>query len=75
MSNFNEDMKGILGDYLSRQYRIKVVRRLRKLKRDNALMRRWIKVFICREDEDAEWGDYLLIEIRAKMPGLFKGAK
>jgi len=51
-----------------------------KLKRENALMRRWIKVFIYRENGDdatyaSEREDRLLDEIHAKLPDLFAGGK
>jgi len=42
-----------------------------KLKREHAMMQPWLKVFISRSDPYYK-DDYLLAEIRAKMPSLFK---
>jgi len=47
--------------------------RMRKLKRENAAMKRWLKCFIYRaNDSDANCQDNMLNEIRRDMPGLFK---
>jgi len=56
------------------------LREILRLKRENAMMRRWIKVFIYRENGDdatyvSEWKDRLLDEIRAAIPDLFKAKR
>ena len=47
----------------------KLHKEYRQLKRENAMMRRWLKIYVqqlhCRLSD----------EIRAKMPGLFAGGK
>jgi len=48
--------------------------RMRELKREHAMMRRWLEVLIGRTDPYYK-DDYLLAEIRAKMPSLFKEAR
>jgi len=45
-----------------------------KLKRENALMRRWLPMFIEACGKDKAWQE-VMSEMSRKMPGLFAGGK